>query len=213
MASRTVVVCLGIAVLSSCARAQDPMTAPATVGQLKQALEENNAAMRAEIKTAIAEAWALRDKTQENNPAPVTPPGTLEERVARLEKEIGNHGTALGQIAMRGEAGEYHVRFDTNSQSARQQVKQAMNSTVPETGKFVVINTTNHDEWIVVNGTQHLVLAGATLPLDVKPGTVTSRLRHEQQPMALYVGFPNYYQRVELKDRPLPQSGWVAAAW
>jgi hypothetical protein len=213
MASRMVLVCLGIAVVSSCARAQDPLTAPATVGQLKQALEENNAAMRAEIKTAIAEALALRDKTQENNPAPVTPPGTLEERVTRLEREIGNHGTALGQIAMKGESGDYHVRFDTNSQSAREQVKRAMDSTVPESAKFVVINTTNHDEWIVINGEQHMVMAGATLRLDVKPGTVTSRLRNEQQPQATFVGFPNYYQRVELKDRPLPQVGWVAANW
>ena len=45
------------------------------------------------------------------------------------------------------------------------------------------------------------VAPGSQLALKVAPGTVTARLPHQQQPLALHVGFPNYYQSVDIKER------------
>lgn len=147
----------------------------------------------------------------------------LEDEVKRLKDTIhdmgaqqGEQGTILNQLAARNESGGYHWRFDTNSQPARTEFNRALTSTVPEKADFLIRNRTNHDEWVVVNGEQHLVLAGAELPLKVAPGTVTTRLRHQQQPLAMFVGFPKYFQSVDIKERPAAQVVsqpvyWVAA--
>jgi hypothetical protein len=147
----------------------------------------------------------------------------LEDEVKRLKDTIhdmgaqqGEQGTILNQLASRNETGGYHWRFDTNSQPARTEFNRALTSTVPEKADFLIRNRTNHDEWVVVNGEQHLVLAGAELPLKVAPGTVITRLRHQQQPLAMYVGFPKYFQSVDIKERPATQVVsrpvyWVAA--
>jgi hypothetical protein len=209
MASRMVLVCLGIAVLSSCVRAQDPMTAPATVGQLKQALEENNAAMRAEIKTAIAEALALRDKTQESSPAPLTPPGTLEERVEILEKLAANHDAQLNQIVTMSEPGQYRVRFDTTPQKAA--LQQGIRNLAPqEGGTFVINNRTPWIQTLYVNGTPQYVQPGQVLPVVVRPGTVMSWLPGQQR-LTWHIGAPDFKQTVELLPRqPEYVAGWAS---
>jgi len=209
MASRMVLVCLGIAVLSSCVRAQDPMTAPATVGQLKQALEENNAAMRAEIKTAIAEALALRDKTQENNPAPVTPPVSLEERVEILEKLAANHEAQLNQIVTMSEPGQYRLRFDTTPQKAA--LQQGIRNIAPqEGGQFIIRNRTPWFQTLYVNGSPQYVLAYQTLSVPVRPGTVMTWLPGQQK-ITWHIGVPDFLQTVDLLARqPEYVAGWAS---
>ena len=133
---------------------------------LNRRIDENNEKLLTQIREMLAERDPLQGVTE---PEPAKP-RNLEERVARLEKQMGNHGTALGQIAMQDETGGYHVRFDTNSQTARSEVKRAIESTVPEYGKLTICNKTNHDEWIVINGEQRLVLAGSTLRPSRKAG-------------------------------------------
>jgi hypothetical protein len=88
---------------------------------------------------------------------------------------------------------------------------------VPPQADFVVVNRTARDECIYINGERHTVAPGTQLNLKVRPGTVTARLPHQEQPLALHVGFPNYYQSVDIKERPAAQVSynepveWVVA--
>lgn len=167
--------------------------------------------LKAEIRTTIQEALARPAGEADDNLERVQPtPDCCEElkkEVAALKEaqdEIrrvqGEQGVILGDIATQSEIGGSRVRIE-NSPTVGREIAEAIKRTVPTRGNLVVRNLTSQDEYIVVNGRQHLVLAGATLGLDVAPGTVTARLRHQQQPLALHVGFPNYNQSVDIKNR------------
>jgi hypothetical protein len=130
---------------------------------------------------------------------------SIEDRLARLENDVAEQGNMLRTVTAQAEGGAYW-RFDTNSQPARQEFHRALKSTVPPEADFVVVNRTAREECIFVNGQRHTVAPGSQLSLKVRPGTVTARLPHQQQPMALHVGFPNYYQSVDIKERPATQT-------
>jgi TolA-binding protein len=138
---------------------------------------------------------------QESSPANAT-----ENRLARLENDVAELGNMLRSVTAQAEGGGAYWRFDTNSQPARQEFDRALRSTVPPQADFVVVNRTARDECIYVNGQRHTVKPGTQLTLKVPPGTVTARLPHQQQPLALHVGFPNYYQSVDIKERPATQA-------
>jgi hypothetical protein len=133
------------------------------------------------------------------------PDASIEDRLARLENDVAEQGNMLRSVTARAEGGGAYLRFDTNSQPARQELYRALKSTVPPEADFVVVNRTARDECIFVNGVRHTVAAGSQLALKVPAGTVSARLPHQQQPMALHVGFPNYYQSVDIKERQEPQ--------
>ncbi len=138
---------------------------------------------------------------QESSPANAT-----EDRLARLENDVAELGNMLRSVTAQAEGGGgAYLRFDTNSQPARQELARALKSTVPPQADFVVVNRTARDECIFINGQRHTVSAGTQLALKVPPGTVTARLPHQQQPLALHVGLPNYYQSVDIKERPATQ--------
>jgi hypothetical protein len=133
------------------------------------------------------------------------PDASIEDRLARLENDVVEQGNMLRTVTAQAEGGGAYWRFDTNSQPARQEFDRALKSTVPPQADFVVVNRTAREECIYVNGQRHTVAAGSQLALKVAPGTVTARLPHQQQPMALHVGFPNYYQSVDIKQRQATQ--------
>ena len=143
-------------------------------------------------------------------------PKTLEQRVQELERKVtvmqrvqGNHGTTLAQIAMQGEAGGYHVRFDTNSQSARNEVKRAIKSTVPEKGQFIVRNRTPYHQRLIVDGYEIQIRPYDTEKLPVNPGTVMSWLPGQQK-HTWHIGVPDFRQVVELHERaPTSIARWV----
>jgi hypothetical protein len=140
---------------------------------------------------------------------PTVPPQndpSIEDRLARLESDVAEQGNMLRTVTAPAEGGGAYWRFDTNSQPARQEFDRALKSTVPPQADFVVVNRTARDECIFVNGQRHTVAAGSQLTLKVPPGTVSARLPHQQQPLALHVGFPNYYQSVDIKERQATQA-------
>jgi hypothetical protein len=111
-----------------------------------------------------------------------SPSPVLENRVANLERGQDDirivqqdQGVVLGQISKRGDNGEYHWRFDTNSQSARDEFKRAMKSSIPRNGIVLIHNESRYDRDVVVNGFQYRVMAGAKLPVPVPVGTVSTR--------------------------------------
>jgi hypothetical protein len=137
---------------------------------------------------------------QESSPADYT-----DDRLARLENDVAELGNMLRSVTAQAEGGRAYWRFDTNSQPARQEFERALRSTVPPQADFVVFNRTARDECIYVNGQRYTVAPGSQLTLKVAPGTVSARLPHQQQPLALHVGFPNYYQSVDIKERTATQ--------
>jgi hypothetical protein len=174
--------------------------------------------LKAEIRTAIQEAVARPASEAADNLESVQPtPDCCEElkkEVAALREaqdEIrrvqGEQGVILGDIATQSEIGGSRVRIE-NSPTVGREIAEAIKRTVPPRGNLVVRNLTNQDEWIIVSGRQHLVLAGAELNLEVAPGTVTTRLRHQQQPLTFHIGFPNYSQSVDIKSRA---NNWVSS--
>jgi uncharacterized coiled-coil protein SlyX len=135
-------------------------------------------------------------------PQSAQPGAAIEDRLAQLENDVAEQGNMLRSVTARAEGGGAYWRFDTNSQPARQEFDRALKSTVPPQADFVVFNRTAREECIFINGQRHTLAPGTQLALKVRPGTVTARLPHQQQPLALHVGFPNYYQTVDIKDRP-----------
>jgi hypothetical protein len=138
-------------------------------------------------------------------PQTAQPGSSIADRLARLENDVAEQGNMLRTVTAQAEGGGAYLRFDTNSQPARQEFDRALKSIVPPQADFVVVNRTARDECIYINGVRHTVTAGTQLALKVPPGTVSARLPHQQQPMALHVGFPNYYQSVDIKERQAPQ--------
>ena len=130
------------------------------------------------------------------------PNQSIEDRLARIENDLAEQGNMLRRLTERAEGGEVYWRFDTNSQPARQEFNRALESTVPPKAKFVVRNRTDSDSWIVVNGRMEFVEAGGDITLEVEPGTITARLPHQTQSVALYAGFPHYFQSAVIKNRP-----------
>jgi uncharacterized coiled-coil protein SlyX len=139
-------------------------------------------------------------------PQSAQPGASIEDRLAQLENDVAEQGNMLRSVTARAEGGGAYWRFDTNSQPARQEFDRALKSTVPPQADFVVFNRTAREECIFINGQRYTVAPGTQLALKVRPGTVTARLPHQQQPLALHVGFPNYYQSVDIKERPATQT-------
>jgi hypothetical protein len=147
----------------------------------------------------------------------------LEDAQRRMASVQRDQGVALGQIAARDEAGDYHWRFNANSQPARQEFSRAIARTAPDYGQLIIHNRTNSGQWVIVNGFQEYINAGAKEEFDVKPGTVSTRLPG-QQPINWMIGLPNYRQYVDINpgtalpvarriiySQPTYIDSWVAA--
>jgi hypothetical protein len=141
--------------------------------------------------------------------------------IAELRKEIEDlksaqqaiidqqkdQGTTLSQITMQSETGSRYLRFDTNSQPARDELKRAIESTIPETGTFIIKNKTPNHQYIVVNdGEPRHIWPYDEEQFQVKPGAVTSRIlnRQRQQTYTWHVGVPEFRRVIELVDRTDP---------
>jgi hypothetical protein len=224
-----------LAVLQSTACGQEGTPAETPVQPVQQAqdaaspVQQTDAEFRAEVgqkfdalnKRLDEISQALGQEkppmaTIESTPSTPTPsPKTIEERVKALEdltydifEQQAEQGNRLGQIAMQGEGGAYHVRFDTNSQSGRHEIRRAIESTVPEHGHFIVRNRTPYYQDIYVNGRLHQVAPNKDLTLDVQPGAVTTQLVG-QQVNTWQVGLPSFKQVVDILWRQ-PQYQYVA---
>jgi hypothetical protein len=134
-----------------------------------------------------------------------TPQRSLEQRMAAIEANQNNirdvqqeQGVILGQIAMRGESGEYHWRFDTNSQSARDEFNQAIRNSTPRSGSLVIENRTWYTQKIKVNGWQFEVMPKAKIGLYVPIGQVTTELQYEPE-KTWQIAMPDYYQRIIIR--------------
>jgi hypothetical protein len=202
-----------VVVLHGAASAQvESENTPATVGQLNQLRNE----IKADIRTAIAEALRPAAAPQNDGLVPVKPPETLEERVAGLEQgqsrlagDVGDLRTALGEIAMSDEGGRRYVRFDTNSQPAREELRRAIKSTAPEKGQFIIRNRTPWQQRLIVNGYEQQIQPYGELNVPVNPGAVMSWLPGEQK-LTWHVGMPDFKQVVELHPRqPSYVARWV----
>jgi hypothetical protein len=132
----------------------------------------------------------------------------LDQRLTAVEDELREMrnvqrdlGVALGDIAMKDETGGYGLRLDP--------IRQAIKGAVPRRGEFIIRNKTRWHQDIVVNGYQYHIAPNETLPLQVQPGTVVSRLPG-QQSYTWYVGLPDFRQVIDLQERePTYVARWV----
>lgn len=179
-------------------------------------LEALRTEMRSDLKAALDAISHQIEGLKNADPGPAPSPSLLS-RVAALEEaqrviQDVQHDQAvvLGQIARRGADNNYHWRFDTNSQSARQEFDRALKSSTPRKGKFTVHNRMNTDQRIVINGYQKYIVAGARDEFEVNTGTVTTQLPG-QQPMNWVVGLPNYTHSIEIKPTytPVTRGRWI----
>jgi hypothetical protein len=133
----------------------------------------------------------------------------IKDQQQAIVDQQKDQGTVLGQITMQGEPGAYHIRFDTNSQSGRRELKRAIESTVPNLGTFVVKNKTANHQYIVVNGEEpRHIWPYDEVTYRVKPGAVTSKLIG-QQAYTWHVGVPDFQRVIELvevKEPVIPTS-------
>lgn len=215
MVPRLVLLCVGIVVLQSTACAQD-VNAPVNIGQLEKLRADMKADMKAEIRAAIAQALGQAGGQQNGGLVPVPPVPTVEQRLTALEqgqtklaRELGNQGNTLGEIAMMDETGKHHVQFDTNSQSARNELQRAIKNTVPKQGQFIIRNRTPWLQTLIVNGYEQRIAPYDTISVPVNPGTIMSWLPGDQK-YTWHIGLPDFKQVVELQQRePSYVARWV----
>jgi hypothetical protein len=230
MVTRLGLLCVSLIIFHStaCGQVQEPPKAVTQVDldALRQELNDN---MKTQIEAAISTLSAKIDASSHHVDSgshelePVTPSGedhslstlSLAERVAKLERDLrrmqgvqGNHGATLSQIAALGDTG-YHIRFDTNSQSARAELNRAIKSTIPPQGRFIIRNRTGSDQYMAVNGYEYRIPPYKRRSVSVRPGTVVSRLRGQQR-YTWHVGVPDFTQVVEIhQSEPQYVAQWV----
>jgi hypothetical protein len=188
--------------------------APATLNdlanrqaQMQAELTELRTDLKA-IQSAIDRLAAPENPNLERvDPVPATS-NQWEQRLTAVEEELREMrnvqrdlNVALGDIAMRNETGGYDVRLDS--------IRQAIKGTVPRRGEFIVRNKTRWHQDIVVNGYQYHIRPNESLPLQVQPGTVVSRLPG-QQSYTWHIGLPDFKQVIDLEERePTHVARWV----
>jgi hypothetical protein len=226
MARQSILLCVGLIFLqgSACSQAQEqPSTdeqstaaRPLTEADLNFLEIKMQQKLDAAVETLSKKIDTLaRPESDPNDELePVRPVGNLEDRVARLESDLramqtaqNNHASTLSQIAMLGEDGRYHWQFDTNSQPAREQLRQAIESTAPELGTFIVRNRTPFQQVYIVGGYEYTIQPYHEREISVKPGTVLTRLPGKQT-NTWHIGLPDFKQIVELHTRQ-PEPRWV----
>lgn len=197
MVARLLLLSVCIALLPANVRAQtettdQPLTR-ADFDKLNQNLEALTSSIQQMRLNTSAELAELRKDL-----------ATLKSAQEAMIEQQQNQGTTLAQITMQSESGGHHLRFDTNSQSARDELKRAIKSTVPEVGTFVIKNKTPRHQYIVVNGEEprHVWPYGEER-YQVKPGAVTSRILG-QQTYTWHIGVPEFRRVIELVERNDP---------
>jgi hypothetical protein len=197
MVARLLLLCTGLALLpanvwAQAAPADQPLTRAdfdklnANITALTQSIDRIAANTAIDIAELRKEIQMLKDQQQ------------------TIIDQQKDQGTILGQITMQGEAGAYHIRFDTNSQSGRDELKRAIDSTVPSLGTFVVKNKTPNHQYIVVNGEEpRHVWPYDEVTYRVKPGAVTSKILG-QQTYTWHVGVPDFKRVIELVETKEP---------
>jgi hypothetical protein len=76
----------------------------------------------------------------------------------------------------------------------------AVHTTLRRSGTLVVSNRMATDQYLIVNGTQHRVLAGARLEIAVPTGTVSTRLPG-QEIVNWTVAAPTYSQGIDISPK------------
>jgi hypothetical protein len=197
MVARLLLLCVCVALLPANVRAQtesaeQPLTR-ADFDKLNRNLEALTSSIQQMRLDTTAEIAALREDLEAVKSA--------QQAIIDQQKD---QGTTLSQITMQSESGARHLRFDTNSQSARDELKRAIESTIPETGTFIVKNKTPNHQYVVVNGEEprHVWPYGEQ-QYQVKPGAVTSRILG-QQAYTWHVGVPEFRRVIELVERTEP---------
>ena len=204
MVARLLLLCAGIAMLPANVWAQEtPSDQPLTradFDKLNKNLEELTSSIHQMRLNTGAEIAELR-KDVEN----------LKAAQQAMIDQQENQGTTLAQITMKSESGVPHLRFDTNSQSSRDELKRAIQSTVPEVGRFIVKNKTPTHQYIVVNEneTRHIWPYDEET-FEVRPGAVTSRILG-QQTFTWHVGVPEFRRVIELVESRQPRAPLTAS--
>jgi hypothetical protein len=202
MVARVLLLCACFALLPVNVWAQTEETGAAAAQPLTRAdfdkLNKNLEALTSTIQqmrlSTSAEIAELREEI-----------ATLKGEQEAMRTEQKDFGTRLGQISMRSDDGSYHVRFDTNSASGRNELKRAIESTVPSYGEFVVKNKTADHQYIMVNDEEprHIFPYGEER-FRVRPGSVTSRILG-QQTYTWHVGVPEFRRVIELVEGRQPK--------
>jgi hypothetical protein len=91
--------------------------------------------------------------------------------------------------------------------------RRALKNTAPTSGTLIIYNHMGRDQYIIVNGEQHLVLADASLKLQVSVGTVSTRLPN-QKSVNWTVGAPEYQQAIRIHPETTPSNSvrWTNSA-
>jgi hypothetical protein len=165
-----------IALLPATARGQ---SAPATADDIKD--------LKAMIQTLTEQQKA--DKAD------------LDKKITNLFEGQREHDVQIGQISKKDEAsGKLYVRLDAKQQPMKLEMQQAIADATPKKGKVYIVNNSDFDQYISVNGTTHFVMAHDKLPPQEAPiGEVRYRLQWEQVKRG-YMVTPPYEFTVTIRN-------------
>jgi hypothetical protein len=215
--------CVAMTIVQGSACAQNP-PAPNVAEQLSQAQQDINAmksdiaGIKNDIAGLIQAVRARNDGPLNSGNQPAQPP-TLQQLAQdvqdlklgqeKLQDDVGELRAAMNQITMTTETGQHYLRFDTNSQPAREELKRAIKSTVPPKGQFVIRNRTPWPQTLYVNSEAKYIAPYGEETVPVNPGAVMSWLPGEQK-LTWQIGLPDFKQVVELHPRqPTYVAGWA----
>lgn len=166
-------------------------------------LEENLAGLTDQVGTLSGNTTQLIKAAQDNATKLAENYDRVNELTDKINAQLEEQRQLLGAVAGWDSNHKPFVRLNSimnGSDEARSEVRRAVERSIRRWGTLTLVNRMGSAQDIVVNGSQHRVLAGASLEVRVPVGTVSLRLPG-QNIVNWSVSPPSYRQTVEITPR------------
>jgi hypothetical protein len=127
--------------------------------------------------------------------------GVHDNVLTELVETQREHGVQIGQTIKKDSNGRYFVPIDAQHQPTRNAIQNIIEDVTPKTGKLLIHNQSDFDQYISVRGMTYFVMAGDSLPPITMPiGEVRWKLRGEQEKRGFMIT-PPYEYKVTIRNR------------
>jgi hypothetical protein len=181
------------------------------IGQLQDQIAELKQLLVANSKPPAPAAGTPAGNPQ--NPPELAGPlvkiPTLEERVGKLENELGSLKNRVSEqdyvvkdLTKVGAGGL--VILNPENRVLWQGVSEQLRHMAPQTGTLLVQNNMLTPQYLRINGELHAIPAMNSIEFTVPVGTISTELPNYEAPKNWMIGAPDYRQTIIINPRPNP---------
>ncbi len=210
---------LGIALLTTAARAEAPAQVSPEVKELQRHVADlerrvKDLAAKADLDKITADLAVLTTLLKDEVLARQQIIADLQKQQEVLRSQQAELDQIVRGISTRDSSNQPIVNMSANMQSPqfREGFQGAVEGSLRRQGTLRVENQMATAQTIRVNGESHMVAAGGVKDVEVQVGTVVTELVGYESPKNWTVGAPRYVQRVVIEPKPaayVPAATWV----